>query len=68
MLAPRKSSASRKVWRVFDSFRDALAWAKRHADDSCLPYQGWNVVELGDQQFAVVVKSRNTGYFSHYAE
>ena len=27
-----------------------------------------NVVELGDQQFAVVVKSRNTGYFSHYAE
>lgn len=50
----------------FGNFFAAKMWAKKNANDSCLPYQYW-MIQKEDGKFVVAVKSKNDDKLCGYA-
>lgn len=54
--------------KTFLDFFDADKWARTNARDHCLAHHFWRIERLDNaREFAVAVRSRNTGALHHYA-
>ena len=60
--------AAHKNVLSFNSFEQALVWAKKFGKENCHFHQTWKVEKLAPAKYAVGVFSKNTGELAGYAE